>query len=114
MVSVADIVGLLVILGVNSSAAALMTRFFRVRLKTTWGSAIYTVLLTPFVLLISTLIFGGFLGLGPDLGGEMTLIGLVIVLPATLGVAFDYFWMPSPEEVDVPQRQTNQRSRREL
>lgn len=112
MVSVADIVGLLVILGVNSSAAALMTRFFRVRLKTTWGSAIYTVLLTPFVLLISTLIFGGFLGLGPDLGGEMTLIGLVIVLPATLGVAFDYFWMPAPEEVDMPDTRDRRQVRR--
>lgn len=114
MVSVADIVGLLVILGVNSSAAALMTRFFRVRLKTTWGSVVYIVLLTPVALLVSTLIFGGFLGLGPDLGGEMALIGLVIVLPATLGVAFDFFWMPSPEDVDVPRRQRNQRSRREL
>jgi hypothetical protein len=114
MVSVADIVGLLVILGINSSAAALMTRFFRVRLKTTWGSAIYIVLLTPFALLISTLILAGFLKLGPDLGGEMTLIGLVIVLPMTLGVAFDYFWMPSPDDVDVPQRQTKNRSRREL
>jgi len=114
MVSVADIVGLLVILGVNSAAAALITRFFRVRLKTRWGSAVYTVLLVPLVLLVSTLVFGGFLGLGPDLGGEMTLIGVTIVLPTTLGAAFDYFWMPSPEEVDVPQRQTNQRSRREL
>ncbi|WP_246983710.1 hypothetical protein [Halorientalis marina] len=114
MVSVADIVGLLVILGVNSAVAALMTRFFRVRLKTRWGSVIYTVLLTPLVLLVLTLIFGGVLGLGPDLGGEMTLIGVTIVLPTTLGVAFDYFWMPSPDEVDVPQRQSTQRSRREL
>jgi hypothetical protein len=114
MVSVADIVGLLVILGVNSAAAALMTRFFRVRLKTTWGSVIYILLLTPLVLLVSTLVFGGFLKLGPDLGGEMTLLGLTVVLPMTLGVTFDYFWMPSPEEVDVPQRQTNKRSRREL
>ena len=39
MVSVVDVVGLLVILGVNSAAAALGTRFFRVRLSTRWGSS---------------------------------------------------------------------------
>jgi len=114
MVSVADIVGLLVILGVHSAIAALMTRFFRVRLKTMWGSVVYVLLLVPFVLLVTTLLLGGFLGLGPDLGGEITVIVTTIVLPMTLGVTFDYFWMPSPDEVDVPQPTDTERNRREL
>jgi hypothetical protein len=29
-------------------------------------------------------------------------IVLTVVLPLALGVAFDYFWMPAPDEVDLP------------
>jgi hypothetical protein len=103
MVSVADTVGLLVILGINTAAAALLTRFFRVRLATQWGSALYAVVITPVVLLVSVLILGGFLGLGPDLGSGLTVIVVTILLPLSVGIAFDYFWMPSPEEVDLPE-----------
>jgi len=107
MVSVVDIVGLLVILGVNTAAVALMTRFFRVRLKTGWGSALYTLLLGPVALFVTTLFFGGFLGLGPDLGSRNAVIGLTIVLPMAVGVAFDFFWMPDPEDVNVPDTNRN-------
>ncbi|PSP86354.1 hypothetical protein BRC83_01475 [Halobacteriales archaeon QS_1_68_17] len=103
MVSVADAVGLLVILGINTAVAALLTRFFRVRLATQWGSALYAVVITPVVLLVSVLVLGGFLGLGPDLGSGLTVIVVTILLPLSVGIAFDYFWMPSPEEVDLPE-----------
>ncbi|MFB6179824.1 MAG: hypothetical protein ABEI77_08880 [Halorientalis sp.] len=110
MVSVADIVGLLVIVGVNSTISALATRFFRVRLNTTWGSAIYTVLLLPVPLVAVVLVLGG-IGLGPDLGTANAVLGVTIVLPMALGVSFDYFWMPAPDEVDVPDRTSRHRAR---
>ena len=116
MVSVADVVGLLVILGVNSAVAALLTRFFRVRLKTRWGGMLYAVLLGSFALLVLTLVLGG-AGLGPDLGTPAAVVGVTVVLPLSLGIAFDYFWMPAPEEVDLPeeyQESAGRRDRREL
>jgi protein-S-isoprenylcysteine O-methyltransferase Ste14 len=103
MVDVAGLLGLLFILFVHTVIAALLTRFFRVRLKTRWGSAIYTGAVTPVVLLVTTLLFGGFLQLGFPIGGRSTVIGVTIVLPMTLGIAFDYFWMPAPEEVEMPE-----------
>ncbi|MDZ7747023.1 MAG: hypothetical protein U5K28_11155 [Halobacteriales archaeon] len=101
MVSVADIVGLLVILGVNTTVAALLTRLFRVQLNTQWGPIVYSVLLTPLVLVILVLVMGG-AGLGPNLGSASAVLGLTVVMPLALGMSFDYFWQPSPDEVQVP------------
>lgn len=103
MVSVAGIVGLLVIVGVNSVVTALLTRFFRVRLQTNWGTVVFVLLIIPVVLVVLTQIMSG-AGLGFDLGSAGTVIGVTIGLPLALGVAFDYFWMPAPEEVDLPER----------
>ena len=110
MVTPLELVGLLLLLFVNTAIAALMTRFFRVRLNTRWGSAIYTVLLIPVALVITTLVLGTVLG--PDLGSPAMVLTLTVVAPASLGVAFDYFWMPSPEEVDVPDKRTQRQVRR--
>jgi len=101
MVSVADIVGLLIILGVNSVVAALLTRLFRVQLNTQWGPVVYSVLLTPLVLVVLVLVMGG-AGLGPNLGGASTVLGLTVLMPLALGMSFDYFWQPAPEEVEIP------------
>ena len=112
MLSIADVVGLLVILGVNSAAAAVLTRFFRVRLDTRWGSALYAVLLGAFVLTALTIVLGG-AGLGPNLGNPATVVGLTVVLPLATGIAFDYFWMPAPEEVDLPAEHGDRDKRRD-
>jgi len=104
MVSVVDAVGLVVILGVNTAVAALMTRFFRVRLTTRWGGLVYALLLCPVALLVSTLVFGGVLKLGPNLGTPAAVVGLTIGFPLAVGIAFDYFWMPAPDEVELPER----------
>ena len=101
MVSVVDIVGLFIILGVNSVVAALLTRFFRVQLNTQWGPIVYSVLLTPLVLVILVLVMGG-AGLGPNLGSAATVLGLTVLMPLALGMSFDYFWQPPPDEVEVP------------
>ncbi len=115
MVAALHLVALLGLVFVNTAVAALGTRFFRVRLHTSWGSALYTATLLPVVLLVITLLVGGVIGLGPDLGTPAAVVGLTIVVPLALGVAFDYFWMPAPEEVDLPQagERRRPRSRRE-
>lgn len=102
MVTVVEVLGLAVIVLVHTAVAALMTRFFRVRLDTRAGAAVYTGLLIPVVLLVLTLMFGGVLGLGPNLGNAGAVLAVTIILPLALGVAFDYFWMPAPDEVDLP------------
>jgi hypothetical protein len=102
MVTAVDVVGLLVILLVNGGITALLTRFFRVRLDTEWGPVVYVVLIVPVVLVLSILVLSGLLGLGPNLGSAGLVVGLTVVLPMALGVAFDYFWMPAPEDVDLP------------
>jgi hypothetical protein len=98
-----ELLGLLFIVLVNTAATALATRFFRVRLKTRWGSAVYTALLVPLLLVVLTLAIGS-LGVGPNLGSAAAVFGVTVVLPMAVGVAFDYFWMPAPEEVDLPEQ----------
>ena len=102
MVSALGLVGLAIIILVNTAITALMTRFFRVRLETSWGSVIYTALLVPVVLVVSLLVLSGVLRLGNDVGSRGMVIGLTILLPLLLGVTFDFFWMPAPDEVDLP------------
>lgn len=103
MVTPLEAVGLAVILLVNTAVAALATRFFRVRLQTSWGSVVYTALLVPLLLLVSTLVFGGVVQLGPDLGSPTAVVALTIAGPLAVGIAFDYFWMPAPEDVSLPE-----------
>ena len=100
MVSVFEAVGLVAIIGGNTAIAAVLTRVFRVYMKTHWGSVLYTLLITPVALLVVTLVAGTVLG--PNLGDPNAVVGLTILLPMTLGVAFDYFWMPAPDEVELP------------
>lgn len=100
MVSPLEVVGLLVLVCVNTAIAALLTRLFRVRLDTRWGGALYTLLVAPVVLVVVTLVLGQVVG--PNLGDPSTVVGVTVLLPLTLGIAIDYFWMPAPDEVEVP------------
>ena len=102
MVSVVDVVGLLVIVGINAGAAALMTRFFRVRLDTDWGPVVFALTIEPVVLTLLVLVLSGIAGLGGNLGSAGLVFGITVVLPMALGVAFDYFWMPAPDDVELP------------
>ena len=104
MVGVVGITGLIVIVLVNSALAALMTRFFRVRLKTGWGSVLYALLLIPFTMVLVLFVLSGVFGLGTDLGSRAAVIAITIGGPLAVGITFDYFWMPAPEEVDLPER----------
>ena len=103
MVSAIGLLGLLVIVLLNSAMTALMTRFFRVRLKTRWGSLVYAVLLCPIAMFVVLLLLSGPLPLGDglELSTSATLL-TTIAIPLAVGITFDYFWMPSPDEVELP------------
>jgi hypothetical protein len=89
---------LLGLLAFHTLVAGVATRFFRLRLATSWGWVLYTLVLTPMVLFVSTLVFTGFLGVG---AGVDALVGL----PVVLGAVIDYLYVPPPEEYELPDTQ---------
>ena len=102
MESIVDVGSLLAIIGLHTAFAAVATRFFRLRLDTWWGSLIYVAFVIPVVLFFSMLFFSGALGLGPDLGSQEMVFVVVIALPVLLGYTIDVFWMPHPDDVELP------------
>lgn len=102
MVSVINLVLFGVVLVIHTLIAAVMTRFFRIRLKTQWGSVVYALLLIPVVLVTTTLIFSGVLGIGVDLGSSAAVVGVMVGMPLALGFTIDVLYIPSPEEYDLP------------
>lgn len=100
--ALADAVGLLVILVVNTAVAAILTRLFRDRMHTRWGSMVYALTVTPIALLVLVVVLGGVLPV--PVVGRATLVGVTILLPLAVGITFDYFWMPAPEDVDLPEK----------
>jgi hypothetical protein len=42
-------------------------------------------------------------GLGADLGSQNLALLVAIALPLVLGVSVDFFWMPAPEEMELPE-----------
>jgi hypothetical protein len=103
MVAVVDIIGLLVIVLANSAVTALMTRFFRVRLNTSWGGLVYAILLCPVAMFVVVLVLSGVFSLGGNLGSRFLALMVTIGIPLALGMTFDYVWMPAPDEVELPQ-----------
>lgn len=100
--AVLEVIGFLIILAVNTVAAALLTRFVRGRMHTRWGSMLYTLTLTPIVLIVLVVLLQAVLPV--PVVGRGTLLGVTVLLPLSVGIAFDYFWMPPPEEVDLPEK----------
>ena len=105
MLSAATVVGFLLIIVVNTVVSAVAIRFFRLRLATAWGAAVYTVLFVPVIYVVTTLVLSGVVGFGgsgvQDTG---TALILVWVLPFMLALSLEFFWLPAPEEVEVPER----------
>ncbi|MBP1921111.1 putative membrane protein [Halorubrum alkaliphilum] len=92
------------LLAFHTLVAGVVTRFFRLRLSTSWGWVVYTVVLTPILLLVSTLLFAGFFGLGTgvNLRSPAVVVALLVVLPAVLGAAIDYLYVEPPDEYELP------------
>lgn len=105
MATVVDFVLLAAVIAVHTLLAAVLTRFFRIRLQTTWGTAVYALFLIPVVLLVGTLFFTGVLGIG---GGFTVrsgafLVAALVGLPMALGMTIDVLYMTPPEEYDLPE-----------
>ena len=103
-----SVVGLLVfgaVLVVHTLIAAVLTRFFRLRLKTQWGYVVYSFAIIPVALLVTTLIFFGVFPIGAGLNLDTpTLLGAAIGLPLALGFTIDTLYVPAPEEYDLPEK----------
>ena len=104
MLAIFGFVTVLALVAFHTLLAGVTTRFFRLRLSTSWGSVVYTIVLTPMLLLLSTLFFTGVLNLGTgvNLGTPAVVIGLFVALPVVLGAAIDYLYVPSPDEYELP------------
>ncbi|UVE50692.1 hypothetical protein KU306_02010 [Haloferax larsenii] len=100
MVSVVNLALMGVVLVLHTLIAAVMTRFFRLRLKTQWGYILYALFLIPLVLFVSTLVFSGVLGIGVDLGSTAAAFGVMIGMPLVLGFTIDTLYVPPPEEFE--------------
>ncbi|QGX96081.1 hypothetical protein EI982_15490 [Haloplanus rallus] len=85
----------------NTLVAAVMTRFFRIQLRTRWGPVVYTALLVPVTLVITTIVAFS-LGVGVDLGSAGAVIGLMVGLPTILGATIDVLYVPAPDEYELP------------
>ena len=105
MVSVVGLVAFGVVLLIHTLLAAVTTRFFRLRLQTQWGYVVYSFLIIPVVLLATSLVFFGVLGIdgGLDLRPP-AFLGIAVGLPLALGFTIDTLYVPAPEEYDLPEK----------
>lgn len=102
MVGLASAIGLVVLVAVHTLVAAVTTRLLRVRLSTRWGPVVFSLVIVPVLLIASTLVVAGGLGVGPDLGSRQVALFVLVGVPLALGLAIDYLWMPAPDEVELP------------
>lgn len=102
MVGLVAALGLLVLVGLHTLIAAVGTRLLRVRLTSRWAPVVFALLLIPIILVASTLVVTGSLGLGHDLGSRAMALFVLVAVPLGLGLAVDYLWMPAPEDVELP------------
>jgi hypothetical protein len=108
MASVVDIVLVGAVLGIHTLFAAVLTRFFRIRLDTDWGAAVYVALLVPLALLVTTLVFAGVMGIGSGFELNRALVlGLFVGMPTVLGATVDVLYMTPPEEYELPEPAEN-------
>lgn len=105
MATVVDFVLLGAVVGIHTLLAAVLTRFFRIRLETQWGSAIYALVLIPVVLVVGTLFFTGVLGIGGGITfqSRALILAVLVGLPMALGVTIDVLYMTPPEEYELPE-----------
>lgn len=102
MVAVSTVIGYGILLVVHTAIAAITTRFFRIRLSSQWGAALYAAILVPMLLVASTMLLSGPFGIGTAAADRTTALIVVIGIPLTLGVTIDLLWMPHPDEVELP------------
>jgi hypothetical protein len=103
MVSVVGLALLGIVVAIHTLVATVVSRYFRLRLRTDAGWVIYSLLVIPVLLLVLTLVTGNVV---PDVGlDRATVIGLLIGMPLALGFTIDALYVPPPEEYDLPDTQ---------
>lgn len=103
----ATVAGLGVIAVLHVAVAVVAVRFLRVRLATRWAPYLYAVFIVPVLYVPTTVVLGSLLGaVAGSTVDRGLLVVLLWVLPLSLGVAVDEFWLPRPEEVDLPAETT--------
>jgi hypothetical protein len=101
MVSVVGLSLLGVVVALHTLVATVVSRYFRLRLNTEVGWVIYSLLITPVILLVMTLVTGNVV---PNVGlDRATVIGLLIGMPLALGFTIDALYVPAPDEFDLPE-----------
>lgn len=102
MVSVLALVLTAVALAVNTLVVAVLSRFFRLRLKTQWGWVVYTLIVSPVVLVALALVEGSLI---PSLfaGAAGLFLAVFVGVPLALGFTIDLLYVPPPEEYDLPE-----------
>jgi len=103
MASALSIAVLLAIVALHALLAAVLTRYFRIALRSLWGTAVFVVAAIPLVLLATTFLFSGVFGLGPALGSPLLVLIVLIAAPMALGVFVDLLYVPPPEEYELPE-----------
>ena len=89
-----------VVLAGHTLLAAVLARFFRIRLKTQWGWVLYTLVVTPVVLTVTTMLAG--IVIPPLFDSVALLLAVFVGLPLSLGFTIDLLYVPPPEEYDLP------------
>lgn len=102
MVSALALVLTVVALAVNTLVVAVLSRFFRIRLKTQWGWVTYTLLVSPVVLLVLGLIQGTVIAAPLFEGAAGLFLAVFVGVPLTLGFTIDLLYVPPPDEYDLP------------
>jgi hypothetical protein len=102
MASALSIAVLLLIVAFHALVSAVLTRYFRIALDSAWGTALFVVAGIPLVLLATTLLLSGGLGLGPSLGDPVLVLIVLIAVPLGLGALVDFLYMPPPDEYELP------------
>lgn len=100
--AVVTAVAFLGVIAVHTGIAVVGLRFFRVRLGTTWAPFLYAVILIPIIYVPTTILFSGVLSAGGATVDAGTLFGVLFLLPLAVGVSIDVFWLPAPDDVEVP------------
>lgn len=90
-----------VVLAGHTLISAVLSRFFRIRLHTQWGWLLYTMLITPVVLTVTTMLSG--IVIPPLFDSVALLLAVFVGLPLALGFTVDLLYVPPPEEYDLPE-----------
>ena len=102
MASIVNLVLFCGVLVVHTALAAVLTRFFRIRLNTQAGSVVYAALVIPVVLVATTLVFSGVFGIGIELGSPAVVLAVMVAMPLVLGYTIDVLYVPAPDEYELP------------